>query len=69
MGMAASLQRLMQLIIHTCRGGVRGIVELVVLEAITKRVGHNLPVQELFDVIMGTSTGQFHTSARSPGIS
>jgi patatin-like phospholipase/acyl hydrolase len=69
MGMAASLQKHMQLIIYICRGGVRGIVELVVLEAIMKRVGHNLPVQELFDVIMGTSTGKCNTSVRSPGIS
>ena len=58
----------MQLIIYTCRGGVRGIVELVVLEAIMKRVGHDLPVQELFDLIMGTSTGKYHTSVRGPGI-
>ena len=58
----------MQLIIYTCRGGVRGIVELVVLEAIMKRVGHDIPVQELFDVIMGTSTGKCHTSVWRAGI-
>ena len=32
-------------------------MELVVLEAIMDRVGHDLPIQELFDVTMGTSTG------------
>lgn len=38
-------------------GGVRGIVELVVLEALMKRIGHDLPIQELFDVIVGAGTG------------
>jgi len=40
------------------RGGVRGIIELVILEAILGKVGHGIPVQELFDVIVGTSTGE-----------
>ncbi|KAE8443409.1 hypothetical protein EG329_001890 [Mollisiaceae sp. DMI_Dod_QoI] len=38
-------------------GGVRGIVELTILKAIMEKVGHNIPIQELFDVVVGTSTG------------
>jgi hypothetical protein len=56
-GYEASPLILRELIDFLRRRGVRGIVELVVLESIMNRVGHNLPMQELFDVIMGTSTG------------
>jgi hypothetical protein len=38
-------------------GGVRGIVELAILQRLEQRVGLKLPTRELFDLIMGTSTG------------
>jgi hypothetical protein len=38
-------------------GGVRGIIELAILERLEQRVGLKLPIRELFDLIMGTSTG------------
>jgi hypothetical protein len=38
-------------------GGVRGIVELKILEAIEKRLGGKIPIQRFFDMIGGTSTG------------
>ena len=37
-------------------GGVRGIMELALLERLELRVG--LPIRDLFDLIMGTSTGE-----------
>jgi len=40
-------------------GGVRGIVELLVLQALHKAVGlEPLPLKSLFDLIVGTSTGK-----------
>ena len=39
-------------------GGVRGILELKILQAILEEVGFGLPIQELFDLAIGTSTGQ-----------
>ena len=39
-------------------GGIRGIIELAILQTIEDRVGHGLPIQELFDVVVGTSTGR-----------
>jgi predicted acylesterase/phospholipase RssA len=38
-------------------GGVRGIVELTILQQIEKALGHDLPIQLFFDLICGTSTG------------
>ncbi|KAK3389280.1 hypothetical protein B0H63DRAFT_537088 [Podospora didyma] len=38
-------------------GGMRGIVELVVLRAIEKELGDHIPIQNFFDLIVGTSTG------------
>ncbi|KAK3379099.1 hypothetical protein B0T24DRAFT_716735 [Lasiosphaeria ovina] len=38
-------------------GGIRGIVELVILRAIEKELGDLIPVQNFFDLIVGTSTG------------
>ena len=42
-------------------GGIRGIVELAILEQVMatldKSFGVNVPIRELFDLIMGTSTG------------
>lgn len=39
-------------------GGVRGIVELAILEELEQRVGLEVPIKELFDLIVGTSTGK-----------
>ncbi|KAK0741429.1 hypothetical protein B0T18DRAFT_331380 [Schizothecium vesticola] len=38
-------------------GGVRGIVELAVLSRIQKEVGIEVNIKELFDLVVGTSTG------------
>ncbi|KAL7784152.1 hypothetical protein V8C37DRAFT_420748 [Trichoderma ceciliae] len=38
-------------------GGVRGIVELVFLQAVQKELGDHVPIQNFFDLIVGTSTG------------
>ena len=38
-------------------GGVRGIVELVILQEIERSLGPGLPIQAFFDLIVGTSTG------------
>lgn len=43
-------------------GGVRGIVELALLEKLESRVGLKLPVRELFDLIVGTSTGMLSSA-------
>ena len=40
------------------RGGIRGILELVVLQKVLDEVGFGLPIQELFDLAIGTSTGK-----------
>ncbi|KAG4284336.1 hypothetical protein FPRO06_08715 [Fusarium proliferatum] len=39
-------------------GGVRGIVELCVLRQIERHVGYGIAIHELFDLVVGTSTGQ-----------
>ncbi|KAF4996592.1 hypothetical protein FDECE_12381 [Fusarium decemcellulare] len=38
-------------------GGVRGIVQLCILEAIERAVGYHIKIDELFDLVIGTSTG------------
>ncbi|KAJ3538427.1 hypothetical protein NM208_g5905 [Fusarium decemcellulare] len=38
-------------------GGVRGIVELAILGEIEKAVGFGIRIQDLFDLVIGTSTG------------
>ncbi|KAH7173285.1 uncharacterized protein B0J16DRAFT_405679 [Fusarium flagelliforme] len=38
-------------------GGIRGIIELVILSKIEKEVGLGIRIQELFDLVIGTSTG------------
>jgi predicted acylesterase/phospholipase RssA len=38
-------------------GGVRGIVELTILQQLERALGEGLPVQAFFDLIVGTSTG------------
>ena len=39
-------------------GGVRGIIELALLEKLEKRNGLGLPIRDFFDLIVGTSTGK-----------
>jgi hypothetical protein len=44
-------------------GGIRGIIELSVLRALDNAIGlTNLPIRDMFDLIVGTSTGKspFH---------
>lgn len=36
------------------RGGIRGIVELEVLSAIERYLGGKIPIQDFFDLIVGT---------------
>ena len=49
-------------------GGIRGIVELAILAQIERRVGLGVPVRDLFDLIVGTSTGKcFQESLRLVG--
>ncbi|KFY85571.1 hypothetical protein V498_07704, partial [Pseudogymnoascus sp. VKM F-4517 (FW-2822)] len=38
-------------------GGVRGIVELIVLQKLEKLIGLGLPLDQLFDFMVGTSAG------------
>lgn len=38
-------------------GGVRGMVELAILEKIEQRVNLKIPIRDLFDLVIGTSTG------------
>jgi hypothetical protein len=40
-------------------GGVRGIIELAILREIEDRVGLGVPICDLFDLVVGTSTGEF----------
>jgi hypothetical protein len=40
-------------------GGIRGIVELALLRALEKEIGLGIQISELFDIIVGTSTGTF----------
>lgn len=39
-------------------GGVRGILEILILAKIEREVGYDIPIQDLFDLVVGTSTGQ-----------
>ena len=39
-------------------GGIRGIVELAILTEIERRVGLGIPIRDMFDLIVGTSTGE-----------
>lgn len=38
-------------------GGVRGIIELIILQEIERALGPGLPIQAFFDLVVGTSTG------------
>lgn len=35
-------------------GGIRGIVQLTMLDALEKRIGLGIPIQDFFDLIVGT---------------
>lgn len=39
-------------------GGIRGIIELAFMRKIEERVNLNLPIRDLFDLVIGTSTGK-----------
>ena len=39
-------------------GGIRGIVELAILAEVERRVGLDIPIRDMFDLIVGTSTGE-----------
>ncbi|KAI5921413.1 hypothetical protein F4810DRAFT_712454 [Camillea tinctor] len=38
-------------------GGIRGIIELQILAKLVQEVGFEIPIQHLFDLVIGTSTG------------
>ena len=38
-------------------GGIRGILELMILQKVLDEVGFDIPIQELFDLAIGTCTG------------
>jgi patatin-like phospholipase/acyl hydrolase len=38
----------------TYRGGIRGIIELEVLFEIERGIGGKIPIQDFFDLIVGT---------------
>jgi len=46
-------------------GGIRGILELTILQKVVDEVGFDLPIQELFDLAIGTSTGGLTRSFRT----
>ena len=45
----------------TCSGGIRGIIELTIMRAILSRIKEeynvDLHMQDMFDIVLGTSTG------------
>lgn len=55
--MSSRLAKQLQLIASRS-GGVRGILEILVLEKIEQEVGYDIPIQDLFDLVVGTSTGE-----------
>lgn len=46
-------------------GGIRGIVELAILEKIMKHVAFKVPIRELFDLVVGTSTGMWSPATQT----
>jgi patatin-like phospholipase/acyl hydrolase len=38
-------------------GGIRGVVELALLQALAEETGLGVPIRDYFDLIVGTSTG------------
>ena len=47
-------------------GGVRGILELKLLEKIVAAVDQDIPVRDLFDLVVGTGTGKKLTHTTVP---
>jgi hypothetical protein len=47
-------------------GGVRGLVTLISLQSLQDRIGLEYPVQEHFDVVVGTSSGTVLSESRLP---
>lgn len=45
---------LVELIRHHIRGGVRGIAELEILRLLHRALGGKIPLQDFFDLIVGT---------------
>jgi hypothetical protein len=39
------------------RGGVRGVIELWILKMLLIEIGHDIPIQQFFDLAIGTSAG------------
>jgi hypothetical protein len=46
-------------------GGIRGIVELALLRTLEKEIGLGVQISELFDLVVGTSTGMLERLANS----
>jgi patatin-like phospholipase/acyl hydrolase len=38
----------------TLRGGIRAVIQLEILALIEQRIGLGIPIQEFFDLIVGT---------------
>lgn len=47
-------------------GGIRGVIELALLEELDAKVGLGIPVRDLFDLIVGTSTGKPLDNLQNP---
>lgn len=47
-------------------GGVRGLVTLIYLQLLQDQIGLDYPVQEHFDVVVGTSSGKVPSESRQP---
>jgi patatin-like phospholipase/acyl hydrolase len=43
-------------------GGIRGIIELSLLQAINEAIGLEIYIRDMVDMIVGTSTGTFISS-------
>lgn len=46
-------------------GGIKGIVELAILEKIEQRMGFKVSFRDLFDLVVGTSTGMIHLNTKT----
>lgn len=42
------------LTIYTLSGGIRGIIQLKVLEALERKINLGVPIQDFFDLVVGT---------------
>ncbi|KIY03273.1 uncharacterized protein Z520_01740 [Fonsecaea multimorphosa CBS 102226] len=48
-------------------GGVRGIIELAIIQEMEKRLGLQIPFRDYFDLVVGTSTGGIIALGRTMG--